>query len=173
MSRRARFVLAGAIAVGALIGMVVLVVHVVRSDDGTGSAAFRLGRTTPAPAPFADFARSRVAIGDKCLDVLVATTPAQRSQGLRDVRELGAYDGMIFVFSADVDVRFTMANTLVPLDIGWYGADGRRVDRTEMTPCPNGSDATCPVYASDHSYRYALETPKGQLTAGSLGPCAA
>ena len=27
-----------------------------------------------------------------------------------------------------------------------------------MEPCPEGTDATCPMYASDGPFRYALET---------------
>ena len=41
-----------------------------------------------------------------------------------------------------------MANTPLPLDIGFYDADGAPINRTTMEPCPEGTDATCPIYAS-------------------------
>lgn len=163
--------IAGVVAVCALTAAVLLAVRLLRPDDG--AAAFHLGEVRAASARFSDFSATRVKLGDRCLRVLLARTPAQRSQGLRGVRDLTPYDGMLFVYSSDSTNRYTMADTLIPLDIGWYAADGTRVDRARMTPCPEGTDATCPTYGSDDSYRYALETPAGHLGAGGLGACAA
>ena len=70
--------------------------------------------------------------------MLVADTDTERHQGLREVSDLGVYDGMLFVFPEDVGSRFTMANTLMPLDIDWYTVDGTHVSSEEMTPCPEG-----------------------------------
>jgi uncharacterized membrane protein (UPF0127 family) len=173
VSDRGRLAIAAVVAIGALTAAVVLAVRVFRPDDG--SASFDLGRIRAAAAPFADsgFSETRVALDDDCLRVLLARSPSERSQGLRAVRDLGPYDGMLFVYSSDSASRYTMADTLVPLDIGWYAADGSLVDRTQMEPCPEGSDATCPTYGSDRAYRYALERPAGQLGSGSLGTCSA
>jgi uncharacterized membrane protein (UPF0127 family) len=168
---RARIAAALVVALGALTAAVVIVVGI-RSDE---SAVGRLGfaSTTAAPAPFADFSQARVAVGGRCLHVLVATTENQRVQGLRGVRSL-PFDGMIFVFPGDTDAQFTMAETPTPLDITFFAKSGAPVDRTEMTPCPKGTDATCPAYASRKRYRYALERPPGSAAAsGTLGPCAA
>jgi uncharacterized membrane protein (UPF0127 family) len=140
------------------------------SSSSTGRLPFT--RTNGARSPFAQFDEARVSVGARCVRVLVASTLAQRVQGLRDVRSLAPYDGMIFVFPSDTTARFTMANTPMPLDIGWYASDGAPVDRTQMTPCA-GTDRTCPAYASKKKYRYALETPAGGLGAGAIGACAA
>jgi uncharacterized membrane protein (UPF0127 family) len=168
---RGRLAVAGLIAVALLVGVVVLAMRLLRPDDR--AATFDLGPVREATATFSDFAETRVALGDECLRVLLARTSAQRSQGLRAVRDLAPYDGMLFVYDADVTARFTMADTLLPLDIGWYAADGAPVDRDRMEPCPDGDDASCPVYGSDAPYRYALEMPAGQLGSGSLGGCSA
>jgi hypothetical protein len=64
-----------------------------------------------------------------------------------------------------------MSDVPVPLDIGWYNAAGRPVDRTLMQPCPRRSPAECPVYQSNGAYRYALETLGGQLPEGALSAC--
>jgi uncharacterized membrane protein (UPF0127 family) len=168
---RGRLWVAGVIAVALFVGLVVLAVRLLRPDDG--AAAFDLGPAREATAQFSDFAETRVALGDECLRVLLARTPAQRSQGLRAVRDLGPYDGMLFVNDSDVTTRFTMADTVIPLDVGWYATDGTPVDRERMEPCPEGDDASCPVYGSDGRYRYALEMPAGQLGSGSLGGCSA
>ena len=114
----------------------------------TERAGVHFTTTATAAEPFQGFGEARVAVGDGCLRVLVASTEQQRAQGLRGVRGLGPYAGMLFVFPSSTDARFTMAQTPLPLDIGWYASDGAAVDHTRMTPCPNGTDATCPAYAS-------------------------
>jgi uncharacterized membrane protein (UPF0127 family) len=164
-------ILAGAVAVVTLVGIVLLAVHVVRGKGDSESAPFRFGATQPAAAPFDSFSRSRVTVDHRCLHVLVASTGAQRLQGLREVTDLGAYDGMLFVFPSDALARFTMAQTPLPLDIGWYTADGAPVDRARMTPCPRGSDTNCPSYGPRRKYRYALETRAGALGGGALSAC--
>jgi uncharacterized membrane protein (UPF0127 family) len=164
-------IVAGAVALVTLLGIVALAVHAVRDDGDSESGEFRLAATEPAAPPFGAFSQSRLAVDRRCLRVLVASTSAQRIQGLRDVRDLGSYDGMLFVFGSDAFARFTMAQTPLPLDIGWYSADGRPVDRARMTPCPRGSDTNCPSYGPRHKYRYALETRAGALGAGALSAC--
>jgi uncharacterized membrane protein (UPF0127 family) len=155
-----------------LVGLVVLVVHARAGDDGTGE--LRFATTTVAAAPFDAFSEARVAVGGDCRRVLVASTPAQRTQGLRAVTALGPYAGMLFVNATETNARYTMAGTPMPLAITFFDAAGRPVDRTEMTPCPNGTDATCPEYASRKRYRYALERPAtAPPLSGSLGGCAA
>jgi uncharacterized membrane protein (UPF0127 family) len=126
-----------------------------------------------ADAPFGDFGETRLALGDRCLRLLVAESQGQRAQGLRDVRSLVPYDGMIFVYESETSARFTMANTLLPLVISFFDADGKPVDQKRMTPCPTGSDATCPIYASTHRFRYALERAAGAADGGALGACGA
>jgi uncharacterized protein len=169
---RARRAAAAVVAVCALVGLVLLVLHVRSGENGTGGLPF--ATAIPAAAPFDAFSEARVAVGTKCLRVLVASTPGQRTQGLRGVTALGPYAGMLFVNAVDTNARYTMAGTPMPLAITFFDGRGRRVDGTEMTPCPNGSDATCPEYASAKRYRYALERPASVApVAGALGACAA
>jgi uncharacterized membrane protein (UPF0127 family) len=170
VSRRARLAIAAVVAAASLTGIVVLAVVLTGSNEGVG---LHLTNSRTAAAPFEAFGETRVAVGDRCLRVLLARTTEQRVQGLRGVRSLGPYDGMLFVFPSSTDARFTMAKTPLPLDIGWYASDGTPVDRTRMTPCPQGTDATCPAYASRRRYRYALEQRAGQLGSGALGSCSA
>jgi uncharacterized membrane protein (UPF0127 family) len=162
---------AAVVALLALAGMVAVVVRVRADDSGVGH--LRFASTQPAAAPFASFGEARVALGAQCLRTLVATTPAQRTQGLREVRSLAPYDAMLFVEQHDSTGLFTMADTLIPLDITFFAADGAPVDTQRMTPCPDGNDATCPTYGSKKAYRYALERPAGTGSSGSLGGCAA
>jgi len=171
---RARRAAAAVVAACALAGLVLLVVHTRTADNDTGHVPF--ASTEPARSPFGAFSEARVAVGGDCLRVLVASTRVQRSQGLRGVTAFGPYAGMLFVNAVDTDARYTMAGTPTPLAITFFDARGRPVGRTEMTPCPDGTDATCPEYESPKRYRYALERPAtaGSVgAAGNLGACAA
>ena len=167
---RLRIAIAAAVALASLAGMIAIVVH--NSGSRETRARLPFATTSRALTSFIGFDEARVGLGSKCLRVLVAATPVLRNRGLRDVRTLAPYDGMLFVFTGDSSARFTMANTPTPLDITFFAASGAPVDHTHMTPCPNGTDATCPAYASKHPYRYALERPAGAVGGGSVGACA-
>ena len=62
--------------------------------------------------------------GQAYFTVQVADDPAERSQGLMNVEELGALEGMLFVYEQPQPVSFWMHNTLIPLDMIFAGADG-------------------------------------------------
>ncbi len=172
MPPRVRIAAAAVVALGALAGIVALVVHIRSDESGVGRLHF--AATSPAGAPFGEFDQTRVGLGSRCLRVLVALSPAQRTQGLRDVRSLAPYAGMLFVNPSLTTARFTMAGTPMPLEVIFFAADGAPVDDKKMEPCPQGSDATCPEYASRAPYRYALEQPTASAAAsGTLGACAA
>jgi uncharacterized membrane protein (UPF0127 family) len=160
------------VALGALAGMITLVVRIRSNASDTGR--LRFATSTRAAAPFDAFSEARVALGSRCLRVLVASSASQRVQGLREVRSIAPYDGMLFVFPSDTTARFTMAETPLPLDATFFSEQGAPVGEVRMVPCPQGSDATCPAYAAKGRYRYALERPMGAAAAaGALGGCAA
>lgn len=163
----------GVAAVAAAAAVVALVVLVVRtvSGDGERSRASGLGlRARPASAPFAGYTESDVAVGGRCLRVVVADSVDERVQGLRSRSSLGPYDGMLFVFGGPTEAPFTMTGVPVPLDVGFYGGDGAPVSRLRMRPCA-GAEARCPVYGAGATFEYALETLRGGLPPGALSPC--
>lgn len=129
-----------------------------------------LAHQQPAVAPFKGLTEVRVSVGGKCLRLVVADSPAELAKGLRGRTDLGPYAGMLFVFNGSVDGAFTMSGTKAGLDVGFYAADGTRVDRVRMTPC-TGTDAECPQYRSRAPYRFALETLTGRFPDGTLAPC--
>jgi uncharacterized membrane protein (UPF0127 family) len=98
--------------------------------------------------------------------VVVADTPGTRSRGLMGIADLGAVDGMAFVFDAPSETGFYMKNVLVPLDIAFIGADGRVVDVLTMPLC---NAEPCPVFRADAPFRWALETPEGRLAGIEAG----
>lgn len=122
---------------------------------------------TAATQPFADLAQTTIRLGGRAVFVVIAQTEPEREAGLRQRATLGPYRGMLFVFQGDTTVGFTMSTVPVALDIGFYGANGRAIDRHRMSPCPH-PESDCPIYASSRSFRYAVETLAGRLPRGSL-----
>jgi uncharacterized membrane protein (UPF0127 family) len=99
----------------------------------------------------------------------LAVTSEQRSLGLMNRRRAPA-DGMLFVFRRDTSGGFWMKNTLVPLTIVFFDAEGKRVRRLSMTPCRRDP---CPIYEPRRRYRFALELPANdRRPALRLGPLA-
>jgi uncharacterized membrane protein (UPF0127 family) len=161
-----------AVAVALLVGGLVLLL---RGDDDTAAPQGMLNpvlaEARPASAPFDGLTEARLGIGGDCRRVVVADTVDERAVGLMRRSNLGSYDGMLFVFDGRTQSSFTMSDVPVPLDIGWYDAAGRPVDRLVMQPCPGRSVSACPSYRSRGPYSYAVETLEGALPAGALSGC--
>ena len=97
----------------------------------------------------------------------LAITSNQRSRGLMNRRRAPA-DGMLFVFRSNTSGGFWMKNTLVPLTIVFFDAEGKQVRRLSMTPCRRDP---CPIYEPRRRYRFALELPANDTRpALKLGP---
>lgn len=75
-----------------------------------------------------------------------------------NVESLGSLDGMIFVYGAETQVGHWMKDTLIPLDIAYFDADGSLVSYTTMTPCLEGD---CPSYPAAGPSSYAVEVAAG------------
>lgn len=166
----------------------------VRSEElesAGGAAAAQGADLDEAPGstdrvPLEDFGEVAIAVTNADGEVvgycvLAAEDDAQRSQGLMEVTDLQGYDGMLFVWDVDTSGGFWMRNTVMPLSIAWFDADGELVSTADMEPCPD-SAPDCPTYPAEGSYRFALEVPQGRLeemgiTEGSTlsvgGSCAA
>jgi len=99
-----------------------------------------------------------VRVGGEAWMVAVADTPALRTQGLMGVTDLGATRGMLFQWPDDTDGGFWMKDTLIPLDVAFFAADGSLVDVLSMTPC---EEDPCPSYRPSGPYRSALEVLAG------------
>lgn len=102
-----------------------------------------------------------ISIDNRELTVAVADTPKARRRGLMGITDLGELDGMLFVFHSEVRASFWMKDTLIPLDIAFFDAEGLAVDRLRMEPC---TVEECPRYNAAGPYRYAVEAPAGDLS---------
>lgn len=138
-------------------------------SDGTAAPTIPPTTTTvpatttsapPATVPeaLAGFPLAEVVVSGTPWQVAIADTRDLQVQGLTGVTDLGALSGMLFVFEGDTGVGFWMKDTLIPLDIAFFRADGSLLEVISMVPCP-GDD--CPTYRASEPYRYALEASPG------------
>jgi uncharacterized membrane protein (UPF0127 family) len=155
------------------VGLVLLGVGIWRAgnDDTIVSSPRLLERAladaVPAEQPFRGLTTTSVAVGGRTMRVVVADAADERTMGLRRQRDIGEYDGMLFVFDESTETSFTMSTVPVALDIGFYGPSGRVVDRLRMEPCAR-SEARCPAYRASGSFVFALETLADELPRGRL-----
>ena len=94
----------------------------------------------------------------------VARTPQQTSIGMMFRREMGANEGMLFVFN-DLEPRcFWMKNTLLPLSIAFIDDDGRITDLADMQPLSEQN------HCSSRAVRFALEMNQGWFAKRGIKP---
>jgi uncharacterized membrane protein (UPF0127 family) len=75
-----------------------------------------------------------VKLGDRVARLQFAVLPNEQQRGLMERPELGADDGMIFVYGQPQQMGFWMRNTLIPLDIGFFNAQGELREVRQMFP---------------------------------------
>ena len=135
------------------------------TDLTTTSIAVATSSTAPIdPGDLGGWETIPITVGDVALMVAVADESAERSQGLMGIDQLGDLDGMLFVFPQEALTGFWMKDTLISLDIAFFGEDRALVDVMKMVPCVA---EPCPSYVPDDPFSWAVETP-----AGLLGPLA-
>jgi uncharacterized membrane protein (UPF0127 family) len=122
--------------------------------------------TPPDLVPLEGFGRGVAVVDGRELNVLLATSGEQRSQGLMLVEDLNGWDGMWFQFDGPVSGGFWMKNTLLPLSIAWIDAEGRVVAIADMEPCVVDD---CPSYRPGSEYVSALEVEQGRFETLGIG----
>ncbi len=106
-------------------------------------------------------ARVTASDGETCeLCLWLAADVAARGRGLMQVTDLGGFDGMAFRYDAPHTTSFTMRNTVMPLSIAFFGADGALLDAFDMEPCVA---EPCPSYPTPADFVVAIEVPQGGL----------
>lgn len=94
----------------------------------------------------------------------VASTPEQHQIGLMFRKEMGANDGMLFVFERAGQQCFWMKNTLIPLAVAFIADDGTVVNLDEMAP------QTLESHCSTRPVRYVLEMNAGWFARKGIKP---
>jgi uncharacterized protein len=93
--------------------------------------------------------------GMHLIQAQVAQTPDQRSAGLMFRKNMGANEGMLFVFEEAGQQCFWMKNTFLPLDAAFLADDGNIVNIAHMKP--HSQDNHC----SSQPVRLVLEMNDG------------
>lgn len=125
----------------------------------------RMVDVTPIPAatPTPALRVIPLQIGDHRLQVELASTNAERSQGLMFRETLPDDHGMLFIYPQQRILSFWMRNTSIPLSIAFINADKRIIDIQDMQPY----DETTVQSAAPATY--ALEVNQGWFAARGIG----
>ena len=104
-------------------------------------------------------------VGDKALRVQVVVNADEQQRGLMGRRDLGADDGMVFVYPLPQQMSFWMRNTPTPLDIGFFTANGALGEVYALY----AFDET-PVRSAGSDYTLALEVNQGWFARNGIKP---
>jgi uncharacterized membrane protein (UPF0127 family) len=94
----------------------------------------------------------------------VASTEAQREQGLMNRERLGPNEGMVFLFPSPQPVCMWMRNTLIPLSVAFIDHSGKIVNIEEM------KEQTDDTHCGKDKVSYALEMSSGWFSQKSIKP---
>ena len=94
----------------------------------------------------------------------VASTEAQREQGLMFRKQMAPNEGMVFVFDAPAGVCMWMKNTLIPLSVAFLDQKGAIINIEEMKA------QTLDSHCAQKAAFYALEMNQGWFKQKHLKP---
>lgn len=138
------------------------------SETSEASAPTPAGVPGVVPEGFSTIAaRVTASDGATCeLCLWLAADDAARGRGLMQVTDLGGLDGMAFRYDDPHTTNFTMRNTVMPLSIAFFGADGVLLGAFDMEPC---AAEPCPSYPTPADFVVAVEVPQGGLPDLEIG----
>ncbi len=112
-----------------------------------------------------------VRLGETPLRVMIARTEQEKRTGLMFRRRLAPDEGMLFVYDSPHQMTFWMKNTLLPLDLVFFGPDLTVTEFIEgMVPGVGRSDDELPRYTSTGPAQYALELASGSVRRLGITP---
>jgi uncharacterized protein len=138
----------------ALLLLVVLLTACGGGDEGAATG------TTTAGEPEAT-ALITTADEEVELSVEVADDEAERARGLMLRTSLPDDAGMVFLYPEPTEGSFWMKNTLIPLSIAFFDAEGTILRILDMEPC---REDPCPLYTPGVAFTGALEVNLGAFT---------
>ncbi len=124
--------------------------------------------TVPNPAlnlPQGTVTFTRAGTTELALHVQIAETDLHRQTGLMNVTRMSDRVGMAFLFSLSTSTPFWMKDTLIPLDIAFWDAQGHIVSVFTMTPC---TADPCHLYEPALPYVGSAEMNAGLLAAQGI-----
>ncbi len=102
-----------------------------------------------------DYRIGKICFKENCFDIEIANDREERSKGLMFRKNLCSNCGMLFVYEEEVNNKFWMKNTLIPLDIIWLNSDLEVIYIANAVPCVTEK---CDLYGPDiKKTKYVLE----------------
>ena len=138
----------------------------IRTGRGRSAAAFLVWILAPVlpGAARAEVPQIELSAGVHRIVAEVASTGASRAEGLMYRRQLGANQGMLFVFPEANRHCMWMRNTYVALSVAFIDDQGTVINVAEMQP------QTETNHCAARPARYALEMNAGWFARRGLGP---
>jgi len=127
-----------------------------------GGALAASAQTLPQPPQ--TLPRQPLNVGIHLISAELATDDATRTRGLMFRRQMGASEGMLFVFPRAHVQCFWMRNTYLPLSVAFLDDDGAIVNLADMRPLDDAS------HCSAQPVRYVLEMNQGWFAQRGIGP---
>ena len=106
-----------------------------------------------------------IRVGDKPVRVQIAVREEEMQRGLMDRRDLGANEGMLFVYDRPQSMSFWMRNTPTPLDIGFFDRSGKLLEIYPLHPFDETG-----VQSRSDELLIALETNQGWFRESGIKP---
>ncbi|NBD37093.1 MAG: DUF192 domain-containing protein [Verrucomicrobia bacterium] len=126
-------------------------------------AACQPDSSPPEPADFETWLPLR--INEVDFKAQIALTPTEQRNGLMRRESLPADGGMLFPYQRPQRMSFWMANTPLPLDIGFFDAEGTLREIHRMVPFDRSRTTS-----SSDEIQFALEMNRGWFSANGLRP---
>jgi uncharacterized membrane protein (UPF0127 family) len=120
-----------------------------------GVATAVIGDVVGAQEAPTEFAVVPLSAGIYVIRAEVAALPSERERGLMFRQQMGANQGMVFLFDRPAVQCMWMKNTLIPLSVAFIADDGRILNIEDMSP--QSEDNHCAAKPA----RYALEMNRG------------
>ncbi|MBL9207898.1 MAG: DUF192 domain-containing protein [Opitutaceae bacterium] len=121
------------------------------------------GGATDAVKPASEY--FPIQVGDKVVRMQLAVNSHEMERGLMFRKSMKSDEGMLFVYGRPQGLGFWMRNTSLPLDIGFFDADGRL---REVYPLYPFDETT--VKSKSESLQFALEVNQGWFRSNRVTP---
>jgi len=121
-------------------------------------------QTTPQSLPSSPLPKRQLNVGIHLINAEVAADDVTRTRGLMFRQQMGASDGMLFVFRNAHVQCFWMRNTFIALSVAFLDDKGAIVNIADMKPLDETS------HCSAQPVRYVLEMNQGWFAQRGIGP---
>ncbi len=121
--------------------------------------------TVKGPDPKTVDDRFAIRVGERTAQMQIAVLPVELQNGLMHRQAMGTDEGMLFVFDRPQPQSFWMRNTVLPLDIGYFAADGELKEIYPMYPLDER-----PVPSHSRSIQFCLEMNQGWFKQAGVKP---